>query len=406
MDDLRVQTDVARLHAPIVYYARRGDLIKIGTTTEFRRRMSRLDIDEILAVELGEFLLESARHAEFAEYLSHDEWFHPGERLITHTDALRAQYGVPALVRQTSRGQRIVTPEARAILALLPPLVRTVKPGTLERFARTVSIDEESGCWRRSGGVDPTGYGAFWFEGVTRSSHIASHLMFVGPIPAGWQVDHVRERGCVWRDCVLPAHLEAVLPLENLRRIPVERRMGTIRGAQQRAKTHCPQGHPYTEDNVYWRKAKGPRGKPTRQCKTCTKERRFAEYWEGREPAPPRVPKSKMAGPKRQPHALKTHCPQGHEYTPDNIYWTGPKKNRRNCKTCVRARARAQHETHRIGDGPVAVSYQTLKTHCPQGHPYAGENLYIGPRGDRICIECKRKNLRRHRQRKREAAAA
>jgi len=30
------------------------------------------------------------------------------------------------------------------------------------------------------------------------------------------------------------------------------------------------------------------------------------------------------------------------------------------------------------------------KTHCPQGHPYAGENLYVRPDGKRICRECTR----------------
>ena len=30
------------------------------------------------------------------------------------------------------------------------------------------------------------------------------------------------------------------------------------------------------------------------------------------------------------------------------------------------------------------------KTHCPQGPPYAGANLYISPRGDRMCRECRR----------------
>jgi hypothetical protein len=30
------------------------------------------------------------------------------------------------------------------------------------------------------------------------------------------------------------------------------------------------------------------------------------------------------------------------------------------------------------------------KTHCPQGHPYAGDNLYVTPAGGRICRACKR----------------
>lgn len=35
--------------------------------------------------------------------------------------------------------------------------------------------------------------------------------------------------------------------------------------------------------------------------------------------------------------ALKTHCPQGHEYTPDNTYVNG---GRRTCRTCALRRAR------------------------------------------------------------------
>jgi hypothetical protein len=28
------------------------------------------------------------------------------------------------------------------------------------------------------------------------------------------------------------------------------------------------------------------------------------------------------------------------------------------------------------------------RTHCPRGHEYAGENLYVSPRGDRRCRVC------------------
>ena len=40
-------------HDPLVYYALREGLIKIGTTTGFAQRMSALDIDRILAIEPG-----------------------------------------------------------------------------------------------------------------------------------------------------------------------------------------------------------------------------------------------------------------------------------------------------------------------------------------------------------------
>lgn len=33
------------------------------------------------------------------------------------------------------------------------------------------------------------------------------------------------------------------------------------------------------------------------------------------------------------------------------------------------------------------------KTHCPQGHPYAGDNLYVQPDGNRKCRKCRAENL-------------
>lgn len=35
------------------------------------------------------------------------------------------------------------------------------------------------------------------------------------------------------------------------------------------------------------------------------------------------------------------------------------------------------------------------KTSCPQGHPYKGDNLYIDPRGRRVCRACKREWARK-----------
>ncbi len=35
------------------------------------------------------------------------------------------------------------------------------------------------------------------------------------------------------------------------------------------------------------------------------------------------------------------------------------------------------------------------KTHCPQGHPYAGDNLYVNPKGERSCRECARAACRK-----------
>lgn len=40
-------------------------------------------------------------------------------------------------------------------------------------------------------------------------------------------------------------------------------------------------------------------------------------------------------------------------------------------------------------------SINTAKTHCPKGHPYSGENLYLKPCGRRVCRTCAKAGNRR-----------
>ncbi len=43
------------------------------------------------------------------------------------------------------------------------------------------------------------------------------------------------------------------------------------------------------------------------------------------------------------------------------------------------------------------------KTHCPQGHEYAGDNLKVDRHGRRGCVACQRETQRRYRERKARA---
>ena len=105
---------------------------------------------------------------------------------------------------------------------------------TLERFERRYVV-AESGCWLWTGPLNNTGYGCF----ARTSAHRWAYAAMVGPIPDGYQIDHL----CRVRRCVNPSHLEAVTRSENNRR-----------AAQHRVyipKTHCPHGHAYDETNAH-----------------------------------------------------------------------------------------------------------------------------------------------------------
>src|ERR1700733_9794894 len=110
-------TTVQEHHAPLVYYAQRGDLIKIGTTTQVCCRMRKLKVDELLATQPGSYEVETLRHGQFAaervvieQRTRPNEWFRPSDALLAHTEALRALHGLPELPR-TQRPDDIGQPE-------------------------------------------------------------------------------------------------------------------------------------------------------------------------------------------------------------------------------------------------------------------------------------------------------
>lgn len=90
---------------------------------------------------------------------------------------------------------------------------------TIEDLPRTlirrVQIDPASGCWRAANGWhDPDGYAQL----AGRYAHREVWRRLIGDIPPGHVVDHVLKRGCIWRDCIWPVHLEPVTIAENNRR--------------------------------------------------------------------------------------------------------------------------------------------------------------------------------------------
>lgn len=99
------------------------------------------------------------------------------------------------------------------------------------------------------------GYGTFW-NGRTVKAYRYAYEQAHGPIPAGLEVDH----RCRRRECVNPAHLEAVTHRENVLR-------SSNHVAARAAKTHCDAGHAFDKANTIRRK------NGTRACRACKQDR-------------------------------------------------------------------------------------------------------------------------------------
>lgn len=79
----------------IVYYIRRGQAIKIGSTTNPMTRFTVLMPDEILAFEPGATTEERKRHRQFQHLRCFGEHFKPDPELLEHALDLRRIHGDP-----------------------------------------------------------------------------------------------------------------------------------------------------------------------------------------------------------------------------------------------------------------------------------------------------------------------
>lgn len=143
-----------------------------------------------------------------------------------------------------------------------------VRPNTLESIrARLVP---EGDCLVWSGSKDAGGYGKVRYQG---RSHRVHRIIFEAAYgPTELLVCH----RCDNPPCARLDHLFAGTYADNAHDAIAKGRMpphGEV-GEWQRAKTHCPAGHPYDEVNtavaVYIKK-----GKPTttRRCRACSRAR-------------------------------------------------------------------------------------------------------------------------------------
>lgn len=110
----------------------------------------------------------------------------------------------------------------------------------------------DDGCWEWQGHTT-RGYGRVHRDGRTHAVHRLAYELLVGPIPAGLTIDHL----CRNRACFNTAHLEPVTLRENILR-------GETIAAENAAKTHCKNGHPFDDENTGRDKTRG-----ARYCREC-----------------------------------------------------------------------------------------------------------------------------------------
>ena len=108
-------------------------------------------------------------------------------------------------------------------------------------------VEDTGNCWLWLASLR-RGYGQFrWGDRIVRP-HILTGTLENGPCPANHMTDHL----CREPRCVNPEHLEWVTCKVNLNRSPLH----------TSGRAHCPQGHPYNEENTQRRGGK-------RYCRIC-----------------------------------------------------------------------------------------------------------------------------------------
>jgi len=110
-------------------------------------------------------------------------------------------------------------------------------------------VEHVGDCWVWTAADDGQGYGRFGLKGRMVSAHRWMYEQTVGEIPDGLELDHL----CRNPSCVNPAHLEAVVHQENMRR------------SEPANRTHCPAGHSYA--------LRGGKRAGKRYCRECNRLR-------------------------------------------------------------------------------------------------------------------------------------
>lgn len=178
-----------------------------------------------------------------------------------------------------------------------------------DRFWVRVAKADGDGCWLWTGNKMSFGYGRLMVNRKMIGAHRYSYELAHGPIADGVVIRH----SCDNPPCVNPAHLIAGTQSDNVHDM-LERGRHVTPFVRTNA---CKNGHEWTSESTRYEKD------GARACRTCERNHRD----------------TKRGHPPIHFNAAKTHCPQGHEYTPGNTVLR--KRGRcRECRTCTRIQQR------------------------------------------------------------------
>jgi hypothetical protein len=124
------------------------------------------------------------------------------------------------------------------------------------RFFSKIKSFPDGKCWLWDCYESGSGYGALSIKGKMHGAHRLAWIAFHGPIPTKACVCHK----CDNPKCINPHHLFLGTHKDNMVDMCSKGRQN------MQKKTHCPQGHEYTLDNIF------PAADNRRRCRICKRE--------------------------------------------------------------------------------------------------------------------------------------